>query len=487
MAANTHEQALNKVLDDSRMTRAHWRVWLLSAMGVFLDGFDLFIIGVAMPVIRQDPGFRVTPAMEGALSVAALLGAVAGAAVMGYLTDRFGRKRFYIADLGFAIAVAMLCGLAWNGESLLFFRFLLGVAVGADYPISASYISEYVPARIRGRMMIAGFSFQALGMIAAAMSGLIILDLFRNDIALAWRFMLMLVAAPTAVVLFFRLSVPESTRWLLAHGRTREAADIIKRFVPERTDHVEEVVASEMRQIENAREKELGWGSLFTPEYLRRTVLVAGPWFFMDIATYGIGIFTPVILTQIAGPGASRSFFGEEWKAVEGAAFVDLFLVLGFFLNLYLVEKWGRIRLQLMGFLGMTLGLCLLAATSFLPGGAIAHMPLVFTGFIVFNLLMNMGPNSTTYILPVELFPTKVRASAHGLAAACAKVGAASGALLLPILAAWPGLGIPGVLFLVAGAAMAGFLLTALFRVETMGRSLDDLTPWEAGEALEHD
>ncbi len=103
-------------------------------------------------------------------------------------------------------------------------------------------------------------------------------------------------------------------------------------------------------------------------------------------------------------------------------------------MNFYLIEKLGRIKLQTTGFLGMTVGLFLLGLADLLSGGAGAHLVLVFSGFIVFNILMNAGPNSTTFMLPVELYPTKIRATGHGFAAATGKLGAVVGVFFLPIV-----------------------------------------------------
>jgi len=486
MPQNSHEVALNKILDEAPLTRQHWRVWFLSAMGIFLDGFDLFIIGVALPVIQHVGQWHITPFLEGALGIAALLGAVFGAALIGYMTDRFGRKKFYIADQGFVIITALLCGLSWNIYSLIFFRFLLGVAIGADYPISASYISEFVPSRIRGRMLIAGFSFQAIGMLAASLSGLLILKIFQATPDISWRFMLMFVIVPSTFVMFMRMGVPESTRWLLTHGHSKKAAKIIARFVPAKKKIIQEIVAEEKQQIQNAQVRALGYRSLFSQAYIRRTLLVAVPWFCMDVATYGIGIFTPILLVQMFHGDVQLNFFNTEWKAVEGAAFVDLFLIVGFALNILLVEKLGRIKLQMLGFLGMVAGLVMLGVVAFMPGGPSVHIPLVFLGFIIFNLLMNMGPNATTYMLPVELFPTEIRATAHGFAAACAKVGATVGTLCLPLMQANKYLGLSGTMFVVAGFAFVGLLITYALRIEPKGKSLDELQAWEAGEAVEH-
>jgi MFS transporter, putative metabolite transport protein len=167
------EIALCKLLDNSHLTSTHWRIWFLSAMGIFLDGFDLFIISIALPLIIKD--LTPNPLVVGAIGSAAVIGAILGASFGGVLTDRFGRKSIYIVDLLFFIIFSALSGFSWDVWSLIIFRFLLGVGVGADYPICASYVSEFMPACKRGKMLIGAFAFQAIGMFAAAIVGLIIL------------------------------------------------------------------------------------------------------------------------------------------------------------------------------------------------------------------------------------------------------------------------------------------------------------------------
>jgi nitrate/nitrite transporter NarK len=191
----------------------------------------------------------------------------------------------------------------------------------------------------------------------------------------------------------------------------------------------------------------------------------------MDIATYGVGIFTPSILAALAFE-AEHSLFGQEIASLEGAAFLDLFLMVGFLLAIFLIDRVGRIRLQLLGFGVMAVGLGILAVATELPGGADQHLILVWVGFTLFNLFMNMGPNTTTYVLPAELFPTRLRASGHGLAAAAGKLGATVGIFFLPIWQLVLGLG--PTLALVAAAALLGMAATWAFRVETAGRSLSD-------------
>jgi len=473
--AYEHHKALNRALDESGLTPLHWKIWALSAMGVFLDGFDLFIIGVAMPIIVKD--MHPSPELQGLIGAAAVVGAMFGAFVGGRLTDMFGRKLIYVANLGLFALFSLASALAVDAWWLLVLRLLLGVGIGADYPLCASYVSEFMPARLRGRLLIGAFSFQALGMAAAAGTGLLVLSMHpQSD---AWRWMLASAALPAAAVMFLRISIPESARWCMEHGQNERAASIIGRLIPAERERLEKLVKKEKHHIEKVQRKEEGYAMLFSAKYIRRTILAAGAWFLMDIASYAIGLFTPTILAALefttkhtAGPIA------KDFAATEGSAFLDLFLIVGFLLNVFLVERWGRIRLQVVGFAGMAVGLVILAYASHLDLTGHHSVPLIFAGFILFNLLMNAGPNATTFILPAELFSTEVRASGHGFAAGAAKFGAALGIFFLPILKAQ--LGVPLTLYLLAGICGLGLLITVIFHVETKGKSLEELNPAEA-------
>src|SRR5436305_125264 len=142
---------LGRALDDAPMTRLHVRFWLLAGLGILLDGFDFFIIGVANPLIKQD--FHASATQVGLISAAAIIGAVFGASLLGPLGDRFGRRRIFQFDLGLFVVCSLLCTVASNVGTLFAFRFLLGLAIGLDYPIAASYLAEVLPSAKRGRWL----------------------------------------------------------------------------------------------------------------------------------------------------------------------------------------------------------------------------------------------------------------------------------------------------------------------------------------------
>lgn len=147
---------LGVVLDQASIAPLHRRFWLVAALGVMLDGFDFFIIGVANPLIAKDLGGSA--ADRGLLSAAAIVGAMLGAALLGPLGDRVGRSKIFRIDLWLFVVFSVACTFAWNLGALIAFRFLLGIAVGLDYPIAASYLAEILPARQRGRWLVGAFS-----------------------------------------------------------------------------------------------------------------------------------------------------------------------------------------------------------------------------------------------------------------------------------------------------------------------------------------
>ena len=450
------------------MTRLHVRFWLLAGLGILLDGFDFFIIGVANPLVKEN--FHVSSAQLGLVSAAAIIGAVLGASMLGPLGDRLGRRRIFKYDLILFVVFSLLCIVAWNVWALIAFRFMVGLAIGLDYPIAASYLAEILPAKARGRWLTGAFSLQAAGIVVGAGVGVVILEAdphFR-----AWRIMLGFGALLALIIVFLRRGVPESPRWLAQNGREQEA----KQIAEELSHRPVVITAADTARAEQPPEglKAFIQPQLFQRKLIRRTIFTSVPWFFMDIATYGVGIFTPTLLAAIAVKHPDTTFIASDLSGTKGTAALDIFLVVGFVIAIFLVDRLGRIPLQVTGFAVMALALCLLGFAEGLPGGGQAHIALIVVGFILFNTFMNAGPNATTYALPAEVFPSEVRAAGHGFAAGCAKLGAAVGVFLFPILET--SVGTSGLLYMIAGGCLIGLVVTVIFRIEPRGKSLDELS-----------
>ncbi|WP_013334487.1 MFS transporter [Gloeothece verrucosa] len=469
----TESKSFEQRLDESKITRIMWLLWALSAGLIALDGFDFFIIGVALPFLKQD--FSLNALEIAAVAVAAVAGSLVGSLTLGPLTDKIGRQTMLLVDVAIFVIATTGTVLAWNATSLMIFRFLVGVGIGADYPISVSYITENVPSRLRGRMVIGAFTFQAIGAFLGAITGLIVIYLFQTfypdssipAIHYAWRWMLGVGLVLAIAVAFLRLSfLLESPLYHIARKEYQEASQAASILLAQPI-----IITSETDPPSN--EPVLPYGALFASKYRKRTLLAAVPWFFQDIATYGIGIFTPAIIGVLAFAGEDN-FMAREMASAQGAALVDLFLIAGFLIAVWLVDSVGRIKLQIVGFLGMAVGLMILAWSNSGSSPNQSHITLIFLGFFIFNVMMNAGPNSTTFLLSGEIFPTSIRASGAGFAAAFAKAGAVLGTFALPILQQF--LGTPTLLLLLALFCVLAALITYIYRIETTGKSLETVS-----------
>lgn len=462
MVEITPSERLTSLLDGSPLKPIQRWLWVLSTGGTLLDGFVIFVLGVAMPLIIAE--FRLTPDVVGLIGASLVFGAVFGAGLGGPVADRLGRKKLMLADMIIIGTGAATSALA-NGFPLLFIGQLpVGVGVGIDFPASSSYVSEVLPKRSRARMMVATIACQSVGMLLAAVIALVLLKNVHG--AQTWR--LFLVTEGVIAFLFFllRLSEPDSPHWLMTRGRFAEAAQAFLRIMPEQREAVLQI-RSDSGDPSAANSvlppKSPGIAILFSRAYRARTVLVAVPWFLMDIATYGVGLFTPIILGAIDASAEGVGVTGHDFTDARGSGAIDLFLLFGFLVGIWAVPRFGRIRMQAIGFAGMAFGMLLLMIAvrqSNSPAGA-GHIPLVFAGFILFNLLMNAGPNSTTFTLAPILFPTELRATASGFAAGVAKIGATLGVFLLPILKGT--FGVPTVLGIMAAVSILGLVVTLAF------------------------
>jgi MFS family permease len=460
----TLSQRLTLLLDASPLNGFQRWLWVLSTGGTLLDGFAIFVLGVAMPLIIAV--LHLTADVVGLIGASLVLGAVFGAGFGGLMADHLGRKPLMLADMIIICAGAATSALA-EGPAMLFIgQFLVGVGIGIDFPVSSSYVSEVLPRRDRERLMVATIACQALGMLLAAA---ITLELLKTVESMQnWR--LFLASEGIIALLFFllRLPAPDSPHWLMARGRFAEAAQAFIRIMPEQREAVLQVtshVGNQNRASTIAHARMPGLRILFSRTYRARTVLVAIPWFLMDIATYGVGLFTPIILGAIDVSDKTHGVIADDFADARGSSAIDLFLLFGFLLGIWAVPKFGRIRMQIIGFAGMICGMILLMIAVYLSNSSL-HIPLVFIGFILFNMLMNAGPNSTTFTLAPILFPTQLRATASGFAAGAAKIGATLGVFVLPILK--NKFGVPAVLGMMAAVSLLGLTVTLIFGRQDM-------------------
>jgi putative MFS transporter len=456
------------------ITAMQWRIWCLATAGKFFEGFVVFMTGVALPLIAEE--FGLSAVQHGVVGAAPLVGILLGASVLGGLADHYGRKLMFIVEMAIFTAFLALVSASPSFGWLVVCLLGVGIALGCDYPTAHLVISESIPSRTRGRFVLGAFAFQAVGALAGTGIGALIL--VTNPDVEAWRWMYATAVLPAILVLFGRFFITQSAHWLLLRGRTQDAEREMQRLLrrePPYPKHIR-LRGHDADCDASATPAWQGYRLLFTGKYRRATILASVPWFLQDVATYGIGIFTPTILADVFGHGTEHArnmadVVATDILAAKGAAAIDVLLIVGMIAAVFLTDVVGRIRLQTIGFVGCAIGL-LVASLSLGQEGS-ARTALMFTGFLVFNFMTNLGPNAQTYLLSGEVFPTALRGKGAGFAAAFAKIGAATTAFLFPILLA--DIGTATVLCILAGTSALGALITRLFRIETKGLNLERL------------
>jgi MFS transporter, putative metabolite transport protein len=459
-------------LRSTPMTQMQRLIWMLAAAGKFFEGFVVFMTGVALPLIARQ--FEIGPSQRGLVTAASLCGILIGAVGLGTLSDHFGRKSMFIVEMIIFTAFLGAAVFCTSFPSLVFCLFGLGLALGCDYPTAHMIISENIPSTSRGKLVLGAFAFQAVGAVAGAGVGYVVLLAVPNlD---AWRWMFATAVVPALVVTVARFYITESANWLHTKGATNRAAVAAQRLLVRTPQYPQNIVLAEKA---GANEHGHGGGSflsLFQKRYRRATILASVPWFLQDLSTYGIGIFAPTILATAFGHKAEhvRSMSDLISNATEGAkgdAMITTLLIIGIAFAVMLADKLGRIRLQIIGFIGCAVGL-LIASLSVDMTGSL-KITMIFVGFMLFQFMTNLGPNAQTYLLAGEVFPTAIRGAGAGFAAGFAKIGAVATAFLFPIL-----LDAIGTRFLLYGlivSSLLGAVVTWLFRIETAGVNLDQI------------
>ncbi len=433
-------------LDSTRLTPFHRKVTLLSAAGMFLDGYDVTVIAVALPVLTKQ--WNITSQlMSGALASSAIVGMLVGALVFGRLTDRLGRKKMYLVNLIGFVLFAVLTAASQDAWQLLFFRFILGIALGADYAVSPSLLAEYAPTRRRGSLLCRLGATWFLGSASTYVFALVLLPLGAN----AWRYMLLLGAVFALITLWMRRSIPESPRWLTDQGRGEEAGSVLTELGDGSPVTVTAADSRHMHQVP--------WRTLLSARMFRLTVFCCGFWFVYTLAYYGITFYTPTIVKQLTSNTA---------EAYAGSLTVGLIGIAGALAGVALVDRVGRRPLLIAGFSGLTVALAVLAL---MPSPAIGVLIALLSVAVLFA---NSGPGILNLIYPSEIFPTSVRATGAGLAAAFSRLGGIISTLFFPqLVAAW---GIGNALWLFVAAGVVGLAISLALAPETRHRSLEELS-----------
>src|SRR6266496_5760547 len=464
VVTKAHHHVLT-TLDNSSLSGFHLKAMLTSGMGFFTDAYDLFIIGVVLAILT--PIWSLNKFEISLIGSTSLIAAALGAIIFGRLADYVGRRSIYGFTLIVLAAGAIASALSPNVIWLLIFRFILGLGIGGDYPLSATLMSEYANRRDRGKLITMVFSMQGLGLILGPLVALILLVSGLNH-DLTWRIMLALGAVPALATFYLRRQIAETPRFaLVMHGDVTGATDTINK-VKNNGKKSKTVSVSSTTSTNAAPEKqhvEKSWlYLLLKPHYLRWLIGTAGAWFLLDIAYYGTTISSPLVLKSL----------NSHSNLITNMLYTLIIFIVaalpGYVVAAFTIDRLGRKWIQCVGFgmMFITYGLLAVApalSTITLPFLLVYGLSYFFTEF---------GPNVTTFVYPAEIFPVMIRTTAHGIAAALGKVGAFIGAFAFPYLLAT--FHLPGAMLIAAVVSLIGLVLTITTLPEPNGQSLEEIS-----------
>ncbi|KAG0311525.1 Inorganic phosphate transporter pho84 [Dissophora globulifera] len=486
-------EALAKI-DNAEFGWFHIRACLVAGVGFFTDAYDLFAINLVTPMLGIIYYGGTLPSdLDLGIKVSASVGTFLGQIGFGYLADRLGRKKMYGIELMIIIVATLGQALSGNGytislpAALIVWRVIVGVGIGGDYPLSAVITSEFATTNRRGAMMAAVFAMQGFGYLTTGIVAVILLAAFKSSIIAnpqnldyVWRILIGFGCLPALVAVYFRLTIPETPRYVLdIENNLNKAERDVSIVLKENRNHLQSSDDNEV-PIHNPATAKGSFSDFcnYFSKWQNFKVLfgTSMAWFALDVAFYGIGLNNSFILSSIKFSSVKGDNFNTCWNAAVGQIIVVLLgSVPGYWATVFTIERLGRIRIQLLGFFMSFVLFCALGFGYNQIKNTSAAL-FVFL-FALTQFFQNFGPNATTFVIPGEVFPTRYRSTGHGIAAGSGKLGAIIAQVGFSQLKdrGGPNAFIPHLLEIFAAFMLIGFCVTFLIP-ETKGKTLEELS-----------
>jgi MFS transporter, putative metabolite:H+ symporter len=418
LAENQVERAGDRGPAAARLDRlpvSRWHRRLITVVGVvtFFDLYEVFLGGTLAAVLTRAWHLDTTGS---ALVIASVFaGMFVGASGLGMAADRFGRRRVLLVTLVLYSIFSLLTAFAPNLTGLIALRVLAGIPLGAELALVGTYLSEFLPRRSRGRGLAWAFTVGFCGIPAAAfLGGQFVAN--RHLIIDGWRWLLIFGAVGALGAWVFRRDLPESPRWLIAHGRVKQAEQLVARIEDTvRRHHGRPLPPLELGMPSGSSQPDdpVTIGVMFSGRYRRRTIML---WIFHILQTvgyYGFGTLAPLVLV-------SKGFTVTQSLGYTAASFLGY--PIGAALAIPVIERIERKTLIIVAALTM-------AACGLVFGWSTGAAVIVVSGFTLTVASNVFAAGFHTY--QPELFPTAVRAGAVGIAYSLSRVVA----MVLPFIA----------------------------------------------------
>lgn len=449
------------ILERLTISRWHWMLVILVGLGSFFDLYEVFLGGVLAPILAEEWGLDAIG--KASVIASGFLGMFVGANVLSVLADRLGRRQVFLLNLLAYSLFSLAAAFSPNIEVFLVLRFLAGIGLGAELVLVDTYLSEFLPGRVRGRYIAWAYTVGFLGVpVAALLGGKLVAS---ADIAgvEGWRWLLVAGGLGAVLVLLIRRVLPESPRWLEAHGRAGEAHTVAREIAakagqPVGTTEVATGTSGGARGAEppegaDTRSTLDVLRTAFSGVYRTRTIMLFVFQVLQTVAYYGFGTLAPVVLVQ-------KGFAVTESLGYAALSFAGY--PIGSLLSVPLVERFERKFLIIYSAIAIAvLGIVFAAAAS--------PWLIVLAGFLLTSA-SNVFSNAF-HIYQAEIFPTSIRSTASGVAYSLSR----GTSVVLPFVAV-PLLATAGPVAVFGGAALLIVVLcldVGLLGPRTTGRALE--------------
>lgn len=440
---------ISQRIDRLPATPMLWRVLFLTGIGWMFDAMDQGMVSGVMASIGRE--WKLSPPDLGMLGSASAVGMAVGAAVAGMVSDRLGRRTVVTYTLILFGIASALSAFSPNFHFLLLFRFLTGLGLGGELPAASTLVSEYSPAKIRGRMVVYLESFWAWGWIIAALIAYLLIPVY------GWRTGFLLGGLPALYAAYIRRGIPESPRYLEQKGQLKQADDIVSKMEQQAGISSGEVPVANSDGGAGGRKVLLS--ELWSKTYIRRTVVLWVLWLGINFGYYGFVLWTPTLLV------------GKGFSLVKGFEFTLIMCIAqlpGYYSSAYLIERIGR-KAVLVIYLAGTAG------AAYLFGHGQSENAVLVSGCLLY--FFSLGAWGAVYAYTPEVYPTRVRGSGTGWAAAVGRIGAILAPYIVGVLYESQGRekGFNNVFLILTIVFAVVAVVVAAAGIETKGRTLEEI------------
>ncbi|WP_309132537.1 MFS transporter [Brevibacterium sp.] len=436
-------------------------VIILALGGIFMDAYDFSSLAFGITAIKEQ--FGLSGFMTGLVNASIMVGAVIGALFGGYLVDRFGRYKLFMADMVFFVVAAIGCALAPEEWTLIFFRFIMGIGVGLDLPVAMAFLAEFSKLKGKGNRSQRVNAWSPAWYMATGIGYLIVLIFFislpydQHDIL--WRVVVGFGAVPAVIVLLVRRRyLAESPQWLADQGDLKGAVDVMRSHHGLDVELAPEAVTP--TAADRADKRWAVFAELFSPQYRIRTIVALCVSVFSTFGYNAVAYGTPLIISTLFQQG--------PFVTIVSSLVINLgFGAIGGLLGMSIVNRFGSRRMTLVGFSIQAAALILLAIVG-IPSGALVLVSVAMLAAFVFAQAGGPGANLMNYA--TLSYPTRLRGVGIGFNQSVLRSFSIVSLIMFPILAASMG---TGVFWIVACAPLAGAIAVGIIKWDPTAKDVD--------------